>query len=102
MDDLANMLYKAQIAMANAYIPYSQFAVGACIKTSSNKFFAASNIENASYGLTLCAESVAIGNMITAGEKDIAEVVVMAHGDKVCSPCGACRQRLRELLHHPF
>ena len=96
MTYLDEMLLQAKQAMLNAYIPYSQYAVGACIKTSTGKYFAASNIENAAYGLTLCAETVALGNMLTAGERTITEVVVMAEGIKVCSPCGACRQRIRE------
>lgn len=93
---LALMLDKAKTAQAAAYAPYSSFYVGACIRTASGNFFVGCNCENASYGLTQCAEATAIGSMITAGEKQIAEIVIVGASIQPCSPCGGCRQRLRE------
>ena len=77
-------------------LPYSKFKVGAALLTSNNKIFAGCNVENAAYPQTQCAEASAIGNMISQGEKKIIEVVVIGSGNLLCSPCGGCRQRLRE------
>lgn len=93
---LQQMLHKAQQAMQNAYAPYSNFFVGACIRTSQNNLYAGCNNENASYSLTQCAEASAIASMVTGGEKRIAEIVVVASHATPCSPCGSCRQRIRE------
>lgn len=94
--DLDLMLAKAKAMLDKAYIPYSRFAVGACIKSGSGQLYVGCNIENASYGLTLCAEAAAIAMMVIAGERQIAEMVVVAESAKPCAPCGACRQRIRE------
>ena len=91
------MLEKAKQVMDNAYAPYSNFHVGACIRTEDDELFVGCNVENISYSLTLCAESVAIGAMIAAGQKRIKEILVIGSGDDMCSPCGACRQRIMEL-----
>lgn len=90
------LLAQARQSMAKAYSPYSKFQVGACIKTSKGKLFTGCNIENASYSLTLCAEAVAIAQMIHAGEQEIAEIAIIGSGDELCAPCGACRQRINE------
>ena len=85
--------------MKNAYAPYSNFPVGACLRTDSGAFYAAANVENAAYPQGQCAEASAIGMMIAAGDRRIVEVVVMGGkpGDgMLCTPCGGCRQRLRE------
>ena len=79
-----------------AHAPYSKFKVGASILTSNNKIIVGCNVENAAYPQTQCAEATAIGNMISQGEKNIVEVVVVGSGKLLCSPCGGCRQRLRE------
>lgn len=93
LDDLYT---EAKRIMALAYAPYSKFMVGAAIRTTGGQIFSGCNIENASYGLTLCAESNAISHMICAGEHDIQEVVIISSGDEPCAPCGACRQKIRE------
>lgn len=90
------ILFKhAQAAMQNAYNPYSKFTVGAAIRTRNN-YYAGGNIENVSYGLTLCAEANAIAHMVQAGEREILEILVTSCSDALCPPCGACRQRIAE------
>jgi cytidine deaminase len=79
---------------ANAHAPYSNFRVGAAVLTESGEIFTGCNVENASYGLTICAERVAVGAAVAAGHKKIAAVAVVTAGGH--SPCGACRQVLCE------
>lgn len=93
---LAQMRAMALEAMEHAYAPYSTFKVGVCLESLSGQFFTGCNIENASYSLTLCAESTAIAAMVNAGEQSIKRLVLVSSGDGFCSPCGACRQRLLE------
>lgn len=95
-EPIIQMLEKAKTVMMNAYAPYSHFLVGSCIRTSLNQFYVGCNYENASYALTQCAEASAIGSMISAGEKQIAEIVIIGSSQQPCVPCGACRQRIRE------
>jgi cytidine deaminase len=75
-----------------AYVPYSEFPVGAALKTKSGKIYTGSNIENASYPVSLCAERVAIFKAISEGETDFLEMAVAADTDRPVPPCGACRQ----------
>ncbi len=95
-DRLAHMLTLARAAVERAYAPYSHFHVGVCIYTTGQNFYTGCNIENASYSLVNCAEDTAISHMVNAGERDIAEILVTSNGDEICTPCGACRQRIRE------
>lgn len=83
-----------------SYSPYSNFKVGAAVLTKEGKIFVGSNIENASYPLCMCAERNAVYNAYLNGYKkeDIISLAVVADTDDVCSPCGACRQVLSELL----
>ncbi|MGF1626343.1 MAG: cytidine deaminase [Alphaproteobacteria bacterium] len=90
------MLALARTAMANAYAPYSNFAVGACVRDEQDRLFAGCNVENAAYPVGWCAEASAIGAMATAGGRRIVEAVVVGGGDLLCTPCGGCRQRLAE------
>ncbi len=96
MSILDDMIAKARAARKNAYAPYSNFKVGACLRTASGKLFAACNVENAAYPQGQCSEASAIGVMIANGERRIVEVVVIGDGDELCTPCGGCRQRLNE------
>ena len=89
------MLAKAREALSLSYSPYSAFQVACCIRTTSDDYILGTNIENASYGLTLCAEACAIAHMIMLGKRQIAEVLVIADCAE-CVPCGACRQRIHE------
>jgi cytidine deaminase len=89
------VIKKALLARKNSYSPYSKYSVGSAIKTKDGKIFYGTNIENASYGMTICAERAAICSAVSRGEKDITHVVV-ATIDGKGSPCGACRQVLNE------
>jgi cytidine deaminase len=91
-----DLLDAARAAQANAHAPYSHFAVGAAIRTASGRIFVGGNVENVSYPEGICAEAAAIGAMVTAGERDIAEVLTIADGALVTTCCGGCRQRLAE------
>lgn len=89
-------LEEARKLLDFAYAPYSHFHVSALIVGASGNLYRGVNVENASYGLTICAERVAIGAAITAGEKEIVCVYVMTPTSVPTSPCGACRQVIRE------
>jgi cytidine deaminase len=93
---IAELIAAAAVARANAYAPYSGFAVGAAIRDADGRLHAGANVENAAYPQGQCAEASAIGAMIAAGGKRIGEMVVLAEGDALCTPCGGCRQRIRE------
>lgn len=83
-------------AMQNAYAPYSNFQVGSAINTSNNKCYSGTNVENAAYPLGCCAEASAISAMVRDGEQLISEIVVVGKGDNLVTPCGGCRQKIRE------
>ena len=86
----------AQEEMQHAYAPYSNFRVGAAVLAASGKVYLGCNVENASYGLAICAERVAIFNAISAGEKDLEAIAIMSSGEERVTPCGACRQVMAE------
>jgi cytidine deaminase len=79
-----------------AYAPYSTFHVGAAVQDAHGNIFTGCNVENLSYGLTICAERVAIASAIAAGSRDLKRIVVVADTDTPVSPCGACRQVMAE------
>lgn len=93
MDELINC---ALLAREKAYAPYSKFKVGAAVLGRSGRIYSGCNIENASYGLSNCAERTAIFNAITEGETGIAAIAVAADTPEPVSPCGACRQVMAE------
>ncbi|WND01720.1 cytidine deaminase [Temperatibacter marinus] len=101
-NDIQQMIKRAIQAKDSAYAPYSNHPVGACIMTENGQIFAGANVENAAYPLSRCAESTAIGNMVLGGsDKDdgariITKIVVVGPGYEACTPCGGCRQSLRE------
>ncbi len=82
--------------MENAYVPYSNYPVGATILTMDDKMYTGCNIENASFGLTNCAERTAIFKAISEGHTKVKAVAVICKGNQKASPCGACRQVLTE------
>lgn len=87
----------AALARQRAYAPYSRYRVGAAIRTRRDKIFSGTNVENASYGLTICAERSAVFAAVAAGEtKDYDSIAIVIEGDRLPSPCGACRQVLAE------
>jgi cytidine deaminase len=86
----------ARAASRNAWCPYSKFPVGAAIVTGDNEVYSGCNVENASYGLTICAERNAIGQAVARGQRDIKLVVVYTPTEKATAPCGACRQVINE------
>jgi len=97
--ELPQLIEAARAARENAHAPYSKFKVGAAILGESGRIFAGCNVENAAYPQGQCAESSAIGAMVTAGDRRIRAIVVMggeAGAEEICTPCGGCRQRIRE------
>lgn len=95
MDDEA-LVELAKKARVHAYAPYSGFAVGAAVLAADGRVFVGCNIENASYGLTNCAERTAIFSAVAAGARELRALAVVADGALPCSPCGACRQVIAE------
>ena len=87
-------------AMKHAYAPYSRYHVGACVKTKDGTLIPGANIENASFGLTNCAERSAVFAAYSLGyrKEDIEAIAIVSDGEKLAAPCGACRQVLVELL----
>jgi len=97
ISDNFEKLFKAcKEVREQAHVPYSNFKVGAAFLTEDNSIITGCNVENAAYPQSQCAEASAIGNLISQGYKSIKEVVVIGSGDLLCSPCGGCRQRIRE------
>lgn len=90
------LLAAALAARKNAYAPYSKFAVGAAVRTADGKIFTGCNVENASYGLSCCAERCAIFAAVGAGERKFTVLCVVADTKEPVSPCGACRQVMTE------
>ncbi len=97
----ARLLRAARGAAKNAYAPFSKLKVGAAVLTANGRIFAGCNIENSSYGLTICAERVAIFEAVSAGEREIAAVLVYADTAKLTPPCGACLQVISEFSVNP-
>lgn len=94
--DLDLLVSAARQARARAYAPYSRYRVGAALLTRSGRIHAGCNVENATFGATLCAERSAIAAMVTAGDRDPVACVVVTAGPVAGSPCGICRQVLAE------
>ncbi|MCS6817001.1 MAG: cytidine deaminase [Blastocatellia bacterium] len=90
------LIAQAMAARALAYAPYSEFAVGAALLTADDRVFTGCNIENASYGLTVCAERVALFKAVSEGVREFSRIALVADTEALISPCGACRQVLWE------
>lgn len=96
MSGIEDMIEAARRAMDRAYAPYSNFPVGAVVRGESGKLYAGCNVENAAAPQGWCAEASAIAKMVVGGERRIVEVAVMGSGEALVTPCGGCRQKLRE------
>ena len=96
MPPLEALFEAAKAVQAKAYAPYSRFKVGAAIATPEGRVFTGCNVENAAYPVGTCAEEGAIAAMVAAGERRIAAILVFGEGQTHVTPCGACRQRIRE------
>ncbi|KTD20805.1 cytidine deaminase [Legionella lansingensis] len=90
------MIRHAREVLENAYAPYSNYKVASCLSSEDDNFYVGVNVENAAYGLSVCAETSAISQMIAAGKRKIKHLVVLNNAHVICSPCGACRQRIFE------
>jgi len=86
----------AMEAMAKSYSPYSKFRVGAALVTGSGRVYCGTNVENSSYGLTVCAERVALFKAVSEGEREMTRLAVVSSSESPVFPCGACRQVLNE------
>jgi len=90
------LIAEAKMAREKAYAPYSNFKVGAAVLTSDGKIFTGCNVENSSYGLSICAERIAMFNAVSSGYKEFTEIAVVTDSEPPSSPCGACRQVIFE------
>jgi len=95
-ENYKRLIKEAEKARKRAYTPYSNFKVGAAILTTDGKIFTGCNIENASFGLTVCAERVAILKAISEGSTEFEAIAIIGNTNQPCSPCGACRQVVSE------
>ena len=91
-----DLIEAARQARLKAHAPYSKFLVGAAVRDEQGRVFSGCNVENAAYPQGWCAEPSAIAALVLAGGRRITEVAVMGNGDQLCTPCGGCRQKLRE------
>lgn len=96
MSQFDALVSAAKAARENAHAPFSKFKVGAALRTASGKVFGGCNVENATYGLTVCAERVAIFKAISEGERKFDAIAVVTDTDNLTPPCGACRQLIWE------
>jgi len=95
--EIKDELFKAALEVQkNAYVPYSDFPLGAAVLTEKGEIYTGANIENASFGLTNCAERSAIFNAVSHGQKDIKALLLVSSTEKPVTPCGACRQVIKE------
>jgi cytidine deaminase len=95
-EERAILISAASRARENAHAPYSQFRVGAALRANSGRIFTGCNIENSSFGLTVCAERVAVFKALSEGERRFDAIAVVADTERLTPPCGACRQILWE------
>ena len=92
------LIEKAKRARLGAYAPYSNFKVGAALLTKSGKVYTGANVENSTFGLTVCAERVAVFKAVAGGDKEFTKIAVVADKNSPITPCGACRQVLSEFV----
>jgi cytidine deaminase len=95
-DSLQELIETAKTARLRSIAPFSNFLVGAAVRTKAGKIYTGSNIESASYGLTVCGERVAIWKALSEGERDFSELAIVADTESLTPPCGTCRQIIWE------
>ena len=95
-EKLADLFEAAAAARKNSYSPYSHYAVGCAIRMEDGKIFSGCNVENSSYGATICAERTAVLSAVTAGSKKIRELLLITQNSPPAPPCGVCLQVIRE------
>ena len=95
-EKMQELIKRAQAAYGQAYVPYSHYPVGSAALFSSGEIYSGCNVENASYGLTVCAERNAIFHAVAQGERELMGIAIAVPTDSFPSPCGACRQVIRE------
>jgi cytidine deaminase len=95
-----HLIEEATAARVRSIAPFSKFLVGAALQTGEGKVFTGCNVESASYGLTVCAERVAIWKALSEGERDFARLVIVADTEQLTPPCGTCRQIIWEFCKH--
>ncbi len=100
IDEIKDLFDAALKVRENSYSPYSRFKVGAAVQTSSGKIFAGTNVENSSFGATVCAERIAIFKAVSEGERSIDRIVLVTDLVKPAAPCGICRQVMSEFNSH--
>jgi cytidine deaminase len=93
---LAELFAAAVAVQANAHVPYSKYPVGAAVRAASGRVFVGCNVENAAYPQGMCAEASAIAAMVSAGEREIVEILTVADSKDLATSCGGCRQKIRE------
>ena len=96
MSEYGTLISAARQARENAHAPYSNFRVGAALRSASGRIFGGCNVENATYGLTMCAERVAIFKAVSEGERGFSAIAVVTDTEVLTPPCGACRQLIWE------
>lgn len=96
-EEKAELIEAAKSVREKAYAPYSNFKVGAALRTKSGKIYKGCNVENAVYGATACAERVAIWKAVSEGEKEFSHIAVVADTEELTPPCGICRQVIWEI-----
>ncbi len=94
--EIQELVQMAKLAADKAYAPYSKFKVGAAVLTASGKIYSGCNVENASYGLSICAEQVAVVKAVSSGEIKLKIMVIFTDTEALTPPCGACRQVVAE------
>ncbi len=100
LDD-GELIELARTARENAYAPYSHYNVGAAVITADGTVFTGANVENASYGLCICAERTAIAHAVSQGHRELRRVVVVTQSSPPAAPCGLCRQTINEFSSKP-